>query len=39
VLAGAAIGTAVGGYAHRRENPLILSALPGGFLVGLHKRF
>ena len=39
VIAGMAIGSAVGWYAHKRENPLILSALPGGFMVGLHKRF
>jgi len=39
VLAGFAIGTASGIYAHSRAQPLILSALPGGFMVGLRKKF
>jgi len=39
VIAGMAIGSAIGWYAHKREQPLILSALPGGFMVGVHKRF
>jgi hypothetical protein len=39
VLAGFAVGTAAGVYAHSRPQPLILTALPQGFMVGLHKRF
>jgi hypothetical protein len=39
VLAGYALGTGWGVYAHGRSQPLILSALPQGFMVGLHKKF
>jgi undecaprenyl-diphosphatase len=39
VLAGFALGTGWGVYAHGRSEPLILSALPHGFMVGLHKKF
>jgi hypothetical protein len=39
VLAGYALGTGWGMYAHGRSQPLILSALPQGFTVGLHKKF
>ncbi len=39
VLAGFALGTAAGIYAHSRQQPLILSALPHGFMVGLWKKF
>lgn len=39
VLAGFALGTLAGYYAHSRDSPLILSVLPGGFMVGLHKKF
>jgi undecaprenyl-diphosphatase len=39
VLAGWAIGTAVGIWAARRDSPLILGWLPGGFQVGFIHRF
>lgn len=39
VLAGFAIGTVSGYLAHRRDTPFILSLLPGGFAVGIGKRF
>lgn len=39
VVAGAALGAGFGWYAARRDHPLILSVLPGGFMVGFHKRF
>jgi membrane-associated phospholipid phosphatase len=39
VLAGFALGTLTGYYAHTRDNPLILGVLPGGFTVGIHKQF
>jgi acid phosphatase family membrane protein YuiD len=39
VLAGFALGTASGAYAHSRSQPLIMTALPQGFMVGLRKRF
>lgn len=39
VLVGAAVGVGFGWYAERREHPLILSVLPGGFYVGIHKSF
>ena len=39
VLAGFAIGTGFGLYAHSRPQPLVLSVLPDGFMVGLHKKF
>ncbi len=39
VLAGAALGTGIGIWASRRDSPLILSWLPGGFRVGFVHRF
>jgi undecaprenyl-diphosphatase len=39
VLAGWAIGTAVGIWAAHRDSPLILGWLPGGFQVGFIHRF
>lgn len=39
VLAGFALGTASGMYAHSRSQPVVLSALPQGFMVGLKKKF
>ncbi|MEO7063214.1 MAG: phosphatase PAP2 family protein [Dokdonella sp.] len=39
VLVGAAVGFGAGWYSVHRESPLILSALPGGFMVGIHKSF
>lgn len=39
VLAGFALGTYSGYYAHSQSQPLILSALPHGFMVGLRKKF
>jgi len=39
VLAGFALGTASGYYAQQRDSPFILGLLPGGFEVGLKKRF
>jgi PAP2 superfamily protein len=39
VLAGWALGTLTGWYAHSRDNPLILSVLPHGFMVGIKKSF
>jgi len=39
VLAGFALGTLTGYYAHSRDNPLILDVQPGGFTVGTHKQF
>ncbi|MEJ2345192.1 MAG: phosphatase PAP2 family protein [Gammaproteobacteria bacterium] len=39
VLAGWALGTALGLYAHSRKTPLTLEVLPGGFAVGLRTRF
>ncbi len=39
VLAGFALGTMAGMYAHSRSQPLVLSALPQGFMVGLKKKF
>ena len=39
VLAGWAIGTAAGYYAHSRDSPFILSALPTGVSVGYHKSW
>ncbi|HUQ74746.1 MAG TPA: phosphatase PAP2 family protein [Burkholderiales bacterium] len=38
VLAAFAIGTASGYFAHRRS-PMVLGVLPGGFSVGIKKRF
>ena len=39
VLAGFALGTAAGYFAHTRDKPFILSVLPHGFMVGLHKKW
>jgi len=39
VLAGWGLGTLTGWYAHSRDNPLILSVLPHGFVVGIKKSF
>lgn len=39
VLAGAALGTGFGIWASRRDSPLILSWLPGGFQVGFVHHF
>jgi|GEM_PF-516758 len=39
VLASWAIGTAWGLYAHDEHNPLILSFMPHGVMVGLHEDF
>ena len=39
VLAGWAVGTAVGIWAEHRNSPLILGWLPGGFQVGFIHRF
>jgi acid phosphatase family membrane protein YuiD len=39
VLAGFALGTLTGYYAHSRDNPLILGVLPHGFMIGLQRQF
>ncbi len=39
VLAGFALGTAAGYYAHTRDSPWTLSVLPNGFMVGFHKQW
>lgn len=39
VLVGGAIGVGFGWYAAHRDHPLILSVLPGGFMVGIRKQF
>lgn len=39
VLAGWALGTAAGWYAHRRDVPLTVMVLPHQVTVGLHTRF
>ena len=39
VLAGFALGTAIGYYTHSRHEPLLLGILPDGFQVGLRERF
>ncbi|NNM81320.1 MAG: phosphatase PAP2 family protein [Burkholderiales bacterium] len=39
VLASFAVGTASGWYAHSRDHSFTLELLPGGFAVGLKKRF
>ena len=39
VLAGFALGTAAGYYAHNRDSPFILGILPHGFTVGIRSRF
>ncbi len=37
VIVGAALGAGWGWYASERDKPLVLSVLPGGFMVGLKK--
>ncbi len=39
VIVGAALGAGWGWYATQRDKPLILSFLPGGFMVGFKKDF
>lgn len=39
VLAGFALGTAAGYYAHSRDSPWTLEVLPSGFMVGFHKQW
>jgi undecaprenyl-diphosphatase len=39
VLAGVALGTGTAYFAHTRDNPIILSVLPQGFMVGLRHKF
>lgn len=39
VIASAALGTLTGYLAYRRDNPFILSVLPHGITVGIHKQF
>jgi undecaprenyl-diphosphatase len=39
VLAGFAIGTASGYYAHNRKSPFFLGLLPHGFFIGVKERF
>ncbi|MDB5759648.1 MAG: phosphatase family protein [Burkholderia sp.] len=39
VLAGWALGTAVGYYAHSRSQPFTVMVLPHGLTVGWHKQF
>ena len=39
VLAGFALGTAAGYYAHKRSSPLFLALLPHSFEVGLKRRW
>lgn len=39
VLVGFGVGTLAGYYAHSREHPFILEALPDGVAIGLHKRW
>ena len=39
VLAGFALGTLSGYYAHNRESPIVLGVLPHGFSVGLRKQW
>jgi undecaprenyl-diphosphatase len=39
VLAGFAIGTGTGYWAHSRDNPFVLSLLPHGVYAGLKKQF
>lgn len=38
-LAGFALGTGSAYFAHTRDSPIILSALPHGFMVGLRTKF
>lgn len=39
VLAGAALGFAIGAYESHRSNPLVFGLLPGGAYVGFHHSF
>ena len=39
VLTGFALGTASGYYAHTLQSPFLVSVLPHGFMVGLHKNW
>ncbi|HEY8069031.1 MAG TPA: phosphatase PAP2 family protein [Burkholderiales bacterium] len=39
VLAGFAIGTGIGYYAHSRDSPWVLGLLPHGASVGFHKQW
>lgn len=39
VLAGFTVGALAGYYAHSRKNPIILSVMPHGVVVGLGKRW
>jgi len=39
VLAAFALGTATGWYAHSRGQPLTLTLLPHGFMVGIRRQF
>jgi undecaprenyl-diphosphatase len=39
VIAGAALGFAIGSYEAHRNNPLVFSLLPGGAYVGFHHSF
>ena len=39
VLAGFALGTAIGWYAHSRPSSLIVGVLPGGVTIGWRKQF
>jgi undecaprenyl-diphosphatase len=39
VLAAFAIGTASGYFAHKYRSPVVLGLLPGGFSIGVKKRF
>jgi undecaprenyl-diphosphatase len=39
VLAGWAVGGLSGWYAHSRETPVLISILPHGVAVGLHRQF
>jgi undecaprenyl-diphosphatase len=38
-LAGFALGTGAAYFAHTRDSPIILSALPHGFVIGLRSKF
>lgn len=39
VIAGAALGFAIGAYEAHRNNPFVFSVLPGGAYVGFHHSF
>jgi undecaprenyl-diphosphatase len=39
VLAAFALGTATGWYAHARAQPITLTVLPHGFMLGIRKQF